>query len=127
MALHKTVSKKKQYPINYTLVPGCYDKFLIHPDKEEDCWRVTHYSRWSESTKGAGPTLATVTGKKNPVTGQMKWMRRSWTYQKKFKHEIEAMDFAKAKAIERKFHDPVFLLQLDIKVSEPALDNEAAF
>ena len=42
------------------------------------------------------------------------WMRRSWTYQVKFENEVLAMNFAKNKAIERKFSNPVFLLQLDL-------------
>jgi len=118
MALHKQVTKKKQYPINYTLVPGCYDKMLIHFDKKDNCWRVTHYSRWSES--GKDTRLATVTARISPASGNYKYMRRSWTYQKKFAHEIEAMEFAKAKCIERKFDDPVILLQLDLDIPKPS-------
>lgn len=117
MALHQQVKKpKKKYPINYTLVPGCYDKFLIHQDKELDCWRVTFYSGHSESKYDT--TLSTVTGKKNPDTGATRWFRRSWTYQKKFRHEVEAMEFARAKAKTKKsygsLHRPIILLQLDI-------------
>ncbi len=126
MTLHKQVKKKKQYETNYTLIPGCRDKFLIHPDEKEDCWRVTFYSQFSEGKHDT--TLSTVTGKKHPKTGQMGWMRRSWTYQKKFKHEVEAMDFAKGKATQRGMSNPVFLLQLDITVPEPpTLDNGLPF
>jgi len=117
MSLHKqeTNKPKKQYPINYTLAPGCYDKFLIHQDIENNCWRVTFYSRHSEAKNDQ--TLVTVTGRVTG-TGATKWMRRSWTYQKKFRHEVEAMEFARAKAKTKKSYGsinrPIILLQLDL-------------
>ena len=114
MALHKQVKKKKQYPINYTLVPGARDKFLIHQDIENDCWRVTFYSQFSER---AVTTLSGVS-KRVHSDGRSGWMRRSWTYQKAFKHEIEALDFARAKAKTKKSYAsidrPVILLQLEV-------------
>lgn len=122
MALHKQVSKKKQYPTNYTLVPGCYDKFLIHQDKENDCWRVTFYSQFSEGRNSTG-SLPNLT-KRLKSDGSAGWMRRSWTYQKKFRHEVEAMEFAKAKAKTKKSygssHRPVILLELDLDTSYEA-------
>ena len=114
MALHKQVKKKKQYPINYTLIPGCYDKFLIHHDAENNCWRVTFYSQFNE--RGSVQT-ATAT-RRMRKDGNFGWMRRSWTYQKAFKHEIEALDFARAKAKTKKSYGsinrPVILLQLEV-------------
>ena len=106
MALHKQTKKKKQYEANWTLYPGCREKFLIHYEKDKKCYRVTHYSMFGER----GKILRTVA--KTDPNGP--WRRRSWTYQRDFENEVDAMSFAKNKATERKFSDPVFLLQLDL-------------
>jgi len=106
MALTKQVKKRKQYLTNYTLYPGYADKLLVHYDKEKLCYKVTHYSKFGER----GKMLLTVS--KQSPNGP--WMRRSWTYVAEFENEVVAMDFAKKKAIERKFESPVFLLQLDL-------------
>jgi len=106
MALHKQVTKKKKYEQNPALYPGYRDKMLIHYDKDNRCYKVTHYSMFGER----GKILHGV----SRMAPDKPWMRRSWTYVAKFENEVLAMEFAKNKAIERKFQEPVFLLQLDL-------------
>jgi len=111
LALHKQEKAKKQHEPNFTLFPNFRDKFLIFLDKGLGVWKVTHYSRWGFRGK------YTTTGQRSAPGAP--WRRNDYTYVADFKNEIEAMQFAKDKATQRKFHDPVFLLQLDLDYVAP--------
>jgi len=114
MALHKQESNKpkKQYPNNFTLYPGVNDKLLIWYNKELKAWKVTHYSKWA--FRGQYSFHGTRVGTQGTPGFMVR--RNEWTYTgkgKDFKNEIEALEFAKSKAAERNFENPIFLLQME--------------
>lgn len=92
MPLHKS---KKFYPPNFSLYPDI-DKFMIWYDTETKSFRVTHYSRFSF----------------RPLSGN-RFRRNDWTYMRYFSNELEALEFAKKKASDRRMVHPTFLLKLE--------------
>jgi len=111
MALHKTKKAKKQYPNKFDLYPSFADKFLIWYDSNLKCYKVTHYSRFGFRGQWNQHGVRSNGFAPNSIL-----RRNEWTYTgkgKDFDNEIAALEFAKAKAKERKMDNAIFLLKLN--------------